>query len=63
MMARLKELEDENCVTQDNLWRIPITCEYGGPRLTWKECVECIDDITKNCEDARFLLTILVRLV
>lgn len=48
-----------DALTQANLWRIPVAPEYGGMGLTWKDCVECIDEVAKHCEDVGFLITML----
>lgn len=48
-----------DALTQANLWRISVAPEYGGLGLTWKTCVECIDEVARHCEDLGFLITML----
>jgi len=40
-----------------NLWRIPVRSELGGLGGTWLECVECLEEVARECEDLGFLIT------
>lgn len=46
-------------LAQLNIWRIPISAEYGGLGGSWRECIACIDAIAKTCQDAGFMITML----
>ena len=40
-----------------DLWKIPVSCELGGLGGTWIECVECLEEVARECEDLGFLIT------
>lgn len=41
------------------MWKIPVSCEFGGLGGTWAECVECLEAVAGECEDLGFLITVL----
>ena len=62
-------LENDRCARLDtdawgalaslNIWRVPVSKEYGGLGGTWKDCIECIDTVARTCQDTGFLITVL----